>query len=439
MKNTDLIRSICALFLSVVLFETCVASGTDGQLELAILNARTIDEHGELQSGMHIGVSSGKIAKIGNQGIYLNADKVVDANNRIVLPGFIDAHVHLIAHLNVSSNDEISEQINTDVVPKLEDYFRHGVTTIKSVGDPIDAILELRRQLQKNNNIGPRLLTAGRVIGAKDGHPGKTLFESTPWLREQINSEINTVEEAVQAVRELGERRVDAVKIIYSGNRQGEDSYRFMNMAPPRLPVEVMQAAVNEARRLKLRVTAHTVQLEEALAATTAGVNGLEHGVVIEPVSQEVLNILLKNKVAYVPTLRVTKHFLNEVPARVPQENMLKVARAGIPVVLGTDSSGFDLPYGNAVLEEAELMTKAGLTPLQVIRAMTRNAAYHLGLGDKIGTIAVNKFADLVIVDGEPLQQISDIRKIWMVIKDGQIMVDRSQDTISQTPTAHRI
>ena len=121
--NIDLIRSISALFLSVVLFENCVAGGADGQLDLAILNARTIDEHGELQSGIHIGVSSGKIAKIGNQGSYLNADKVVDADNRIALPGFIDAHVHLIAHLNASSNDGISEQINTDVVPKTERLF----------------------------------------------------------------------------------------------------------------------------------------------------------------------------------------------------------------------------------------------------------------------------------------------------------------------------
>ena len=92
MKNIDLIRSICALFLSVVLFETCVAGGTDGQLELAILNARTIDEHGGLQPGMHIGVSSGKIAKIGNQGIYLNADegrhiKCINRTSIIVRPG----------------------------------------------------------------------------------------------------------------------------------------------------------------------------------------------------------------------------------------------------------------------------------------------------------------------------------------------------------------
>ena len=124
------------------------------------------------------------------------------------------------------------------------------------------------------------------------------------------------------------------------------------------------------------------------------------------------------------PTLRVTKYFLNNVPARVPQDNLAKIARAGIPVVLGTDSGGHDVPYGNAVIEEAELMVAAGLKPLEVIRSMTENAAHHLGLGDEIGTLAVNKYADIVIVDGEPLSRISDLRKIRMVIKQGQIVFE---------------
>ena len=283
---------------------------------------------------------------------------------------------------------------------------------------------ELREQLRKGGDIGPRLLTAGKIIGAKDGHPGKTLFGNSPWLRGQINSEINTVEQAVQAVRELNERQVDAIKIVYSGNEEGDDSYRLMNMAPPRMPMKVMQAAVSEARRLNLRITAHTVQLEEAMAAAEAGVHGLEHGVVIEPVTSQLLDIFLKHKVTYLPTLRVTKYFLNNVPARVPQDNLAKIARAGIPVVLGTDSGGHDVPYGNAVIEEAELMVAAGLKPLEVIRSMTENAAHHLGLGDEIGTLAVNKYADIVIVDGEPLSRISDLRKIRMVIKQGQIVFE---------------
>ncbi|MFT7461402.1 MAG: imidazolonepropionase-like amidohydrolase [Planctomycetota bacterium] len=369
-------------------------------------------------------MSSGKIVQVTKQVSSPNAVSVIDANNRIVLPGFIDSHLHLIAHLDVDNNQSLAEQIKTEVVPKLQDYLRHGVTTIKSTADPVDGILELREQLRSGHYAGPRLLVAGKEIAAKDAHPGKTLFENAPWLRDQIVSEVRSPEEARQAVRELAERDVDAIKIIYSGNEEGDDSYRLMNLAIPRLSVNVLKAVVDEAHHHKIRVTAHTVQMEEAIAAANAGVNGLEHGVVMEPVTQQFLDIMLKNKVAYVPTLRVVNYFLNDVPAQVPLDNLRKIAAAGIMVVLGTDSEGNDLPWGDAVLDEAELMVSAGMTPLQVIRAMTVNAAHHLGVDNETGTIAVNKQADIVIVDGEPLNNISDLRNVWLVLKNGQVMFE---------------
>ena len=413
------------LITSITLCGNHAVNASSVEPDLAIINARLIDESGELQSDMSILISSGKILQVSKNSNLQNVTRVINANNRIVLPGFIDSHVHLIAHLNANNNQSLTEQLKTDVVPKLEDYLRHGVTTIKSLADPVDAILVLREQLRSGDYPGPRLLTAGRAIGAKDGHPGKTMSENMPWLREQINIEIDSVEQSLQAVQDLHDRQVDAIKIFYSGNEKGNNSYRFMNMAPPRLPVKVMQAAVAEAHRYNLPVTAHTVQLEEAFAAVQAGVNGLEHGVVIEPITSQLLDILYNNKVTYVPTLRMTKYFLNDIPARVPQENLVKVVAAGISVALGTDSGGHDLPYGNAVLDEAELMAVAGLTPLQVIRAMTVNAARHLGLDDEIGTIVVTKRADIVIVDGDPLKNISDLRKVWKVLKDGQIMFEQ--------------
>lgn len=425
MKTNFQLYEYIILLISTVICGFHAVHASSFKPDLAIINAQIVDESGELRPDMSILISSGKIIQVAGNTNPHDAARVIDANSRIVLPGFIDSHVHLIAHLNVNNNQSLAEQIKTDVVPKLKDYFRYGITTIKSTADPVDAILVLREQLRSGHYSGPRLLAAGREIAAKDAHPGKTLFGNAPWLREQIVSEIITVEEAVHAVRDLSERQVDAIKIIYSGNEKGDDSYRLMDMAIPRLPVNVMQAVVAEARRNKIRITAHTVQLEEAMTAVKAGVHGLEHGVVIEPVTSQFLDIMLENKVAYVPTLRVANYFLNDVPTRVPQENLAKIAAAGISVVLGTDSEGHDLPWGNAVMDEAELMVSAGLTPLQVIRAMTSNAAHHLGLGDEIGALAVNTHADIVIVDGNPLENISDLRKVWMVLKDGQVVFEQ--------------
>ncbi|MFT5352151.1 MAG: imidazolonepropionase-like amidohydrolase [Gammaproteobacteria bacterium] len=424
MNNTSRLNNFITLFISLLICSFHSVQASNIGPDLAIINARLIGDSGDLQSGMSILISSGKIVQVTKQVSSPNAVSVIDANNRIVLPGFIDSHLHLIAHLDVDNNQSLAEQIKTEVVPKLQDYLRHGVTTIKSTADPVDGILELREQLRSGHYAGPRLLVAGKEIAAKDAHPGKTLFENAPWLRDQIVSEVRSPEEARQAVRELAERDVDAIKIIYSGNEEGDDSYRLMNLAIPRLSVNVLKAVVDEAHHHKIRVTAHTVQMEEAIAAANAGVNGLEHGVVMEPVTQQFLDIMLKNKVAYVPTLRVVNYFLNDVPAQVPLDNLRKIAAAGIMVVLGTDSEGNDLPWGDAVLDEAELMVSAGMTPLQVIRAMTVNAAHHLGVDNETGTIAVNKQADIVIVDGEPLNNISDLRNVWLVLKNGQVMFE---------------
>lgn len=423
------LKCIAALWAAQLFFLGSAVKATDGiDPDLVIVNARMIDTAGEIHRGMTISVASGRVVSVSRDQASSSAANVINAGGRIALPGFIDVHLHLIAELDAHDAQSLHEQVNETTIPRMVDFLRHGVTTIKSIGDPIDEILELRARIRSGEFPSPRLLAVGKVIGARDGHPAKTMFENSPWLREQINSEISTVEEARNAVRELSRRQVDAIKLVYSGNTHSETSYRFQGTAIPRLPTTVMQTVITAAHQANLRVTAHTVQLEEALAAAQAGIDGLEHGVVIEPISDELLSTLSGNGASYVPTLRAAKYFLNDAPPRLPGDNLLKAAAAGVRIVLGTDMGGTDLPLGHAVLDEAELMAAAGLSPVEVIRAMTINAAQHLGMGGEIGSIAANRRADIVLVDGDPLTNISDLRKIWLVMKDGEVEFARSED-----------
>ena len=145
MKKIYHFRKFIALFISIALSNNCLLYADSIEPDLVIINARLIGEGGKLQSDMSLSISAGKIVEISKNKKSPDTPEVIDANNRVVLPGFIDSHVHLIAHLNASNNQSMSEQIKTDVVPKLKDYFRYGVTTIKSLGDPIDAILGVAR------------------------------------------------------------------------------------------------------------------------------------------------------------------------------------------------------------------------------------------------------------------------------------------------------
>ena len=394
--------------------------------DVLITNARLIDGTGTVQEGAMIAISGDRIVGIFSEGEPREGDLTIDAGGRTVMPGLIDSHVHVIVDRTVVDQETLDEYIENSAKRNLADFLAHGVTTIKSAGDPEDAILELRQLIEEGKVEGPRLLVVGPVLSAPGGHPSVTLFADNSWVRERLVAEMARVEDVKETIDRLAGKGVDGVKIVYQGSDDGSQTYLYGDrISIRRLPREIMEAIIEESHRHGLRVTAHTFEEEGVIPVVEAGVDSLEHGVVVKsPVSETVVEMLREAGVFYIPTLQVFR--AAEARERA-MANLKQLSEAGVKIVLGTDTVG-STPAGANTISEAERMVEAGMSPAQVIQAATRTAAEHLGRGDDLGTLETGKLADLIIVEGDPLENISVLRTPWMVMKDGRVVVDNRQE-----------
>ena len=193
-----------------------------------------------------------------------------------------------------------------------------------------------------------------------------------------------------------------------------------------KLQENVMKTIIDEAHRHQLRATVHTWHEQDAIDVLQAGADGVEHGVGHALLTNDTLaKVLLARKATYyVPTLRVLT--LAKPPRTLPigKQNLKRLANNGVPVAVGTDTLGglAATPPGLNTIQELELMVEAGLPTHDVIEAATRNAAEHLGLAKDLGTVEPGKIADLIIVDGDPLADISALRNVEIVVQAGRVV-----------------
>ncbi len=390
--------------------------------DVLITNARLIDGTGGIKERAMIAISGNRIEGIFSEDEPREGDLTINAGGRTVMPGLIDSHVHILVGEQVVDEKTLAEYIENSVRKNLAGFLSHGVTTVKSAGDPEDAILELRQLIEEGKIEGPRLLVVGPVLSAPGGHPSTTMFANNPWMRERIVAETGRVEDVKETIDRLAGKGIDGIKIVYQGSDSESQTYLYDGrISIRRLPRDVMETIIEESHRHGLRVTAHTFEEEGVISVVEAGVDSLEHGVVATtPVSERVVEMLRDRGVYYVPTLQINR--AAEVRERV-MANLQQLSEAGVKIVLGTDTVG-GIPAGSKTISEAERMVEAGMSPAQVIQAGTSNAAEHLGRGDDLGTLEAGKLADLIIVEGDPLESISVLRTPWVVMKDGQVVVD---------------
>lgn len=253
------------------------------------------------------------------------------------------------------------------------------------------------------------MFIAGPIFTTKGGHPTQGKIPS--WMIEQMTVQSDDPEFVKQKISDLVKQGIDGIKVVYQGhtNKQGV-------ITMPRISIETLKAITNEARKHGLWVAVHTGSQEETIEAIEAGITTIEHGVrhgnLIRP---ETLQLISNNSIIYVPTLaREPKGYLN-VPA---------LYQAGIKFGVGTDTQG-GMIVGNSYHNELTRMVDAGLPDAEVLLAATRNGAMALGKIDEIGTIEVGKYADLLLVDGQPWYDISDLKKVKLVILSGRIALDK--------------
>ncbi|MCI0627917.1 MAG: amidohydrolase family protein [Acidobacteria bacterium] len=391
---------------------------------------------------------------------------VIEGSGKTLLPGLIDMHVHLGAPAGFyeSEKDYAPEKI---MLRALAAQLYSGVTTVKSVGDGLDDSLKLRASVAIGERVGAALFTCGPMFTAEGGH-GTEFFEGMPEAMKRLALQQwvrlpKSPDEARQQVRELKAAGVDGIKGILEAGLAGQ----LFN----RLDVRFLQAAADEARVQKLPVVLHTGNSQDIADALLAGTNGIEHGSTRDRIPDELLAQMAKTRVSYDPTLCVVEAFSKlgthpdellsrslvqqVVPAKLlentrkalqsdkmatllarlkpfgagleqAKENLKRAYQAGVPLVAGSDAGNLLVFHGPSLHRELQLWVSAGISPATALQAATRNAARLLGADHRIGSIQKGGDADLLLVDGNPLEDITATERISQIIYKGE-RINRSR------------
>jgi imidazolonepropionase-like amidohydrolase len=396
--------------------------------DLLLWNARLVDGRGgPPREHVAIDIRAGLVATVEDIAGATAPDGARDITGRTVLPGLIDAHMHVMSDLERSpgfgpppplkGEEPRPAQLRWFVLAlAARALIRAGFTTIRDVGSYDDEAIVLREAIRLGLVDGPQILSCGRIISATA--PGARIFGT-------MYQEADGPWEMRRAVREQIRRGADYIKVMATGARSVERE----DPEPAQMTREELDAVVDEAHRMGLRVAAHAEGLDGARMAIEGGVDTIEHGFSLHR-APELLRRMAGEGIVLVPTL-TTFHDLADrfaaefAPALVAQAERqreeayatLKAAHgAGVTLALGFDSGP---PGANA--QELMRMIDAGLSAAEAIGAATTGSAQALGLADR-GTIEAGKVADLLVVDGDPLEEpglLSDMGRISLVVRRG--------------------
>ncbi len=419
-------------------------------------------EHGTvlIQGGKIAGVFSG----LGPDAASLGAE-VVEAAGKTLLPGLIDVHAHLASSGALSAGTDAFDP-QTAMPHALAAYLYSGVTAVKSVGDPLQESLDLRERIRAGRFMGAQLFVCGPMFTTEGSH-NTDYFESLPpgakeLLRRELTIVPRTPNEARQQVRDLKRMGVDGIKTVLEAG-WGE------KMLVDRVDILMSRVVADEARKLNLPVVIHTGDARDVTDAVELGAAGVEHGALRDLIPDALFEQMRSKQVAYSPTLTVLETYSNLRAGRydalandfvqqvvrpellqesrallasgawrprtsgadftheleVARKNLAYAQAAGITLVVGTDSGNPLVFPGAAMHHEMQLMAKSGVPSWAVLQAATFNAAKLLRAENRIGRIAVGLDADLLLVDGNPIVDISATQRISLVVFKGE-RVDRA-------------
>lgn len=422
---------VAALAVTQLHAQEAKGSGT-----VALRAARVIDGTGAaaIQNGVVV-ITDDKIVAVGRQGaVSVPAGaKVVDLGNATLLPGFIDAHTHVIGRtLGDPAGDDAAVRDYASFgailgVANVDKTLMAGFTTIRNVGAPNFDDMALRKAINDGFVKGPRMQNAGYAIGITGGHCDENGFRPGLMDGGPKTGIADGPEQIRAAVRYQAKYGADVIKTCATGGVLSEGDA----VGVPQYTFEEMKALVDEATKLERKVAAHAHGTEGIKIAVRAGVASIEHGSFLD---EEGARLMVQHGTFLVPTLSageaaekaaksgVLKGLRAEkaLAAAAAMRNGVKIAvKDGVPIALGTDA-GVD-PHGANGHEFSLMVEWGGLTPMQSIVAGTMNGAKLLGWDNRIGTLAAGKLADVVAVPGDPLQDIHLMEKPNFVMKNGVI------------------
>ena len=395
-------------------------------MPIAFVDGRVVVGNGKVLERASVLVEGDRIAKAAARNFKIpKGCPRISLNGGTRLPGFIDAHVHLCLD---GSPDPMTAFLNTSLavsILKAANFAREtlmaGVTTIRDMGAKDGIDLGLRQAIRTGLVPGPRMLASGQPICMTGGHG---------W---QLGREANGPEEVRKAAREQIKAGADIVKLMATGGVLTP----AVEPGSEQLTEAELRAGVEEAHKAGKKTATHAMGTKGILNALRAGIDSIEHGVYLD---DEAVRLMKKRGVPLIPTLAALFQIESKgVKAGIPAfavEKTLKVKpfhlesiclarQAGVAVAMGTDAgTPFNL-HGENLQELQLLVQHCGFSPLEAIEAGTRVSAQVLGLEKELGTIEEGKFADLVVVDGDPLDDINILLQrtsIRLVVHSGRIV-----------------
>ncbi len=432
--------------------------------KLLIHEARIFTGDGRVIESGSVLIENGKIGRVYEDDDpdlgRLNAE-VVLATGKTLLPGLIDMHVHLAAPGGSLPEGQGRASPEKAMGRALASYLYCGITAVKSVGDPLGISLSLREEVNRAERLGAELFVCGPLLTTPGGHGTQYLRDlPEPW-RDIAEKELlrlpGDAEEARRHVRELKQAGADGIKAVLETGRAG--------MLFERMDTAVLRAIAAQARSEELPLVVHTGSAEDIADALDAGAEGIEHGTYRETLPDELLARMAERRTAYSPTLSVidalaelaarsdrllSRTLVQQVgprglldgtredllrgglPERVAhvenwaraldlaKRNLRRAYEAGVPLVVGSDARNPLVIHGPTVHRELQLWVEAGIPPHVALQAATHNAAILLRAEQRIGSIRPGNDADLLLVDGNPLQDISATERISLVVFKGE-------------------
>jgi len=409
-------------------------------MPLVLKNARLFDGSGRLPAGpVTVVVEDDKIATVGPASEVQTPpeSEVIDGSGMLLMPGMVDSHVHI-----TGSGDPNFLKRAKELVPhaairaalNAKATLEAGFTAIRDGGARFLVDVALKQAINEGLVPGPRLQVAGSGLSITGGH-GDSRNGWPPEVEFKGRFVVDSPDEARRAAREQLRDGADHVKLHATGGVMSEGDVP----AARGLTLEEMRAAIEEANNVGKKSMAHAQGSLGIKNAVLAGINSIEHGFYL---TEEIIELMLKKDVFMVPTLAAVHHIVvNGTKAGIPEYGVRKAVEAqeahvasfkkayaaGVKIAMGTDSSTpFNYHGKNAV--ELELMVNAGMKPVDALQAVTRMGAELMGWGDRMGQVKPGFWADMILVDGDPLADIKvlqDISKIKVVVKAGKVVVRR--------------
>jgi imidazolonepropionase-like amidohydrolase len=421
-------------FAAVIIMLAAIQFGPAQTQTTAIKCGKLIDGKSDTPlENVVILVEGNKIKEVGKNVKIPATAKLIDLSSATVLPGLIDAHVHVMLQGDITSDDYDVQLLKQSIAYRAlraslscKTALLNGFTTLRDLGSEgsMYADVDVKKAINRGIIDGPRMFVAGRAINSTGHYPLSNRDYTWEWKVPKGTIEVTGPVEIRRAVREEISYGADWIKVYFDRGyyRLADGSFRSLS----NFDAEELSALGDEVALHHRKMSGHAVTRDGILPAIKAGVASIEHGFGMD---DECIKLMVEKGIYWCPTIYVNVwvaegraaagSMMNKVFTETLPATFNKALKAGVKIAFGTDCGGFDWTENEA--KEFSYMVKWGMTPMQAIKAATSVPAELLEMSGKIGEVAPGAFADIVAAKEDPLKNISSLEHVGFVMKDGKV------------------